>query len=186
VAVETDPDGAVSDMSVSLTLDPGARRAAMAALPRPPYRDRRMLKTRSGRTLLLGVLILMVLPGGGFYLGGHSTLGAVFFLGCAAGAALFRFFAVPYWIGRSQAESAGYPLGRETLHIGLGPSGIRIQGDTMRSWYDWAAIGAVTEGKTGIGLWLTRDSAIAVPDAALPEAMTRADFLHRIRDWQTE
>jgi hypothetical protein len=65
----------------------------------------------------------------------------------------------------------------------LGPAGVRMVSDHADVGYGWDAVASVGQAPGGLVLRLGTRDYLPVPDAALPQGVTREELLDRIHRW---
>jgi hypothetical protein len=83
---------------------------------------------------------------------------------------------------RAQRErQSGYRRGM--WRVLLDPGGIRVTADHLDCRYGWGAVEGTVQARTGLLLIFGCEHWVALPDAALPAGMTRAEVLDLVHGW---
>ena len=72
------------------------------------------------------------------------------------------------------------------VRVRLSAEGIESESALARGLTRWPGVAAVSETPRATLIWLGALIAMPVPDAALPEGVTRAELLKRIAAWRSE
>lgn len=146
---------------------------------------RRERKTRSGWRALGVWLVIMVGLAALIDLLSAAELSVEIlyvFLGVIVGFAIYTAFLNRAYrrVARLMAASPVY-AGRLTTVMDA--SGVRISGDAASIRLGWQAVEGVLALKSGLAL-IVPSELVPIPDAALPEGLSREALQHRIQAWR--
>ena len=136
--------------------------------------------TVSGAVALMGAVALLP-PAFGFY----PLDGAIIALWGAAGGLLAVLLVVIPHMRRARIDAdLATRLRHGEVRVRLSAEGVESESQLARGLTRWAGVAAVSETPRATLIWLGALVALPVPDAALPEGVSRGDVLSRIAAWR--
>lgn len=115
--------------------------------------------------------------------------GAALFVMIGAGlgaSSLFAGFLIRWAAMQRASRRAELSCGlRAGLHeVTLGPGGLRVRADNTDCRHGWTAVSSIGQARGGLVLRLGTRHYVPLPDAALPDGLSRDALLDRIHGWK--
>ena len=107
-----------------------------------------------------------------------------FALGLMVMRAIVTFVHIPAMNRRRVSRTMSSPLFEGPLSVILAKSGASLNQALSSTLYDWAAVSHIQNEPLAAHLMLGEVLSIPIPDAALPEGVTRDELLGRVETWR--
>lgn len=104
--------------------------------------------------------------------------------GAAAGLLAVLLVVLPHMRRARIAADLATRTRQGEVRVRLSAEGVETQSEVAESLTRWPGVALVSETPRATLIWLGALIALPVPDAALPEGVTRADLLARIAAWR--
>lgn len=141
---------------------------------------RQLVVTVAAAVGLIAVAALIPVP-----FGIYPWDGAIVALwGAAGGLFAVLLVVIPHMRRARIAADLRTRIRHGEMRVRLSAEGMEMETDVARGLTRWAGVAAVSETPRATLLWLGALIALPVPDAALPEGVTRADVLSRVAEWR--
>lgn len=141
---------------------------------------RELVLTLAGAVGLIAAAGLLPVP-----FGLYTLDGAIIALwGAAGGLLAVLLVVIPHMRRARVAADLRTRIRHGEVRVRLSAEGVESESALARGLTRWPGVAAVSESPGATLIWFGALIAMPVPDAALPEGVTRADLLGRIAAWR--